>query len=91
MKLRRASEIKNTKSLILIHGTSGVGKTFRAAQSVDPAGDELVFLILTEANGVVSAKAANPNVLLPEFQDEDGTIRNYVSNADELRQAMKIC
>ena len=50
-----------------------------------------MFLILTEANGVVSAKTANPNVLLPEFQDADGTIRNYVSNADELRQAMKYC
>lgn len=92
MKLRRASEIKNTKSLILMHGPSGSGKTYRAAQAVDPSQDkELVFLILTEANGVVSAKAANPNVLLPEFEDADGNVRNYVGNADELRQAMKMC
>jgi hypothetical protein len=92
MKLRRASEIENPKSLILMHGPSGAGKTYRAAQAVDPSQDkELVFLVLTEANGVVSAKTANPNVLLPEFEAADGTVRNYVSNANELRQCMKMC
>jgi len=92
MKLRRASEITNTRSLILMHGPSGTGKTYRAAQAVDPSQDkERVFLILTEANGVVSAKTANPNVLLPEFEDADGSIRNHVSTADELRQCMKLC
>ena len=90
MKLTRANDVSAVFSHILIHGESGVGKTWRIAQAVDPAGDDKVFLVLTEANGVQSARHANPNAILPTFQDKDGTERNYVRTMDELRECLRL-
>lgn len=52
---------------ILIYGNSGAGKTWRACQARRPTDDRKVLGLLTESNGVQSARHANPNILLPKF------------------------
>lgn len=65
---------------ILIYGNSGAGKTWRACQARKPGDRRKVLGLLTEANGVQSARHANPDILLPSWPlterrtSEDGTV-----------------
>lgn len=52
---------------LLLYGNSGAGKTWRAVQARRPGDSRRVLALLTEANGVQSARHANPSVLLPSW------------------------
>lgn len=95
MKLKRAKEIdrSETYSQILLMGFSGSGKTWKGASACDEHGT--VFGILTEPNGVNSALHANPELLLPTFEDQgdDGSTieRHFCKTLDEVRECIRFC
>ena len=62
-----ASEATHVWFKILIYGNSGAGKTWRACQARKPGDKRKVLALLTEANGVQSARHANPSILLPSW------------------------
>ena len=52
---------------ILLYGNSGSGKTWRASGARKRGDTRKVLGLLTEANGVQSARHANPDLLLPSW------------------------
>lgn len=74
-----ASEATSVWFKILIYGNSGAGKTWRACQARRKGDSRKVLGLLTEANGVQSARHANPDILLPSWpltkrhRGEDGS------------------
>jgi hypothetical protein len=52
---------------LLLYGNSGSGKTWRASKARKPGDWRKVLGLLTEANGVQSARHANPDLLLPSW------------------------
>lgn len=52
---------------ILLYGNSGSGKTWRASKARRTGEGRKVLGLLTEANGVQSARHANPDLLLPSW------------------------
>lgn len=62
-----ASEATSVWFKLLLYGNSGAGKTWRACQVRRHGDRRKVLGLLTEANGVQSARHANPSILLPSW------------------------
>lgn len=69
---------------ILLYGHSGVGKTWRAAQARKPGDPRKVLVLLTEANGVQTARHANPSALLPAWP-----VKKWDEKKQEMIQVME--
>lgn len=62
-----ASQATSVWFKLLLYGNSGAGKTWRSCQVRKPGDTRKVLGLLTEANGVQSARHANPDILLPSW------------------------
>jgi len=86
--IRRAADAQTSFFKILCYGDSGVGKTWRVSQSGEPGSKTRVVGLLTEANGVHTARCANPDILLPEWADGDDEVRHYAKTIGEVREVI---
>lgn len=86
MRLTRARDVDTSTVFyqILLIGFSGSGKTWKGAEAAQ-------FAILLEKNGVNSALHANPDLMLPTFDDEEepSGVRHYCKTLVEVDECLQ--